>query len=234
MCLSSSLIMLFFSSGAKSERWLKTKLRSVVLAKEKQEFLQSKNNTAISEASSGHLDDASSLNNFQNKTEIITENEHQENVVTSDCDSKNSSVADESASQKIHDETLSENEIGNDAVIENINVKNGHDEKFCKVQDEKNDIHIKNKDDHILQSSLNLDFQKTSEKHDNLITQEKCEDVISPVTESAEDALNYVSSSEDLSEEFNDCISSVSTFDLGYISSKFDISKYFIANLSAF
>lgn len=206
------MIMLFFSSGAKSERWLKTKLRSVILEKEKREILRSKNNTPVSEVSSEHLDAESSLNNLQNKAETITENEPQENIAISNYDIEKSSAADESTSQEIHDETLNENESENDAVVENV--KNGHDEELCDVQDEKNDICIKNKDDHILQSSLNLDLQKTSEKHDNLITQEKCEDVISPVTESAEDALNYVSSSEDLSEEFNDCISSVSSFDL--------------------
>lgn len=206
------MIMLFFSSGAKSERWLKTKLRSVILEKEKREILRSKNNTPVSEVSSEHLDAESSLNDLQNKAETITENEPQENIAISNYDIKKSSATDESASQEIDDETLNENESENDAVVENV--KNGHDVESCDVQDEKNDIHIENKDDHILQSSLNLDFQKTSEKHDNLITQEKCEDVISPVTESAEDALNYVSSSEDLSEEFNDCISSVSSFDL--------------------
>lgn len=206
------MIMLFFSSGAKSERWLKTKLRSVILEKEKREILRSKNNTPISEVSSEHLDAESSLNTLQNKAETITENEPQENIAISNYDIKKSSAADESASQEICDETLNGNESESDAVVENV--KNGHDEEFCDVQHEKNDILIENKDDHILQSSLNLDFQKTSEKHDNLITQEKCEDVISPVTESAEDALNYVSSSEDLSEEFNDCISSVSSFNL--------------------
>lgn len=205
--------MLSFSSGAKSERWLKTKLRSVILAKEKQEILRSKNNTPVSEASSEHLDAGSSLDNLQNKTESINENELQENVIISNCDIKNSSAAVESVSQEIQDETSNENEIEKNDVIENINVKNGHDEEFCDVQGEKNDLHIKNRDNHVLQSSLNLDLQ-SSEKQDNPITQEKCEDVISPVTESAEDALNYVSSSEDLSEEFNDCISSVSLFDL--------------------
>lgn len=184
-------------------------MRSVILAREKQEFLRSKNNTPTSEVSSGHLDAESSLNNLQNKT--ITENETQENVVISNYDIEKSSPVDESVSQEIHDETLNENKSENNVVIENV--KNGHDEEFCDVHDEKSDTPITNEDDHILQSSLNLDFQKTSEKDDDLITQDKCEDVISPVTESAEDALNYVSSSEDLSEEFNDCISNVSLFD---------------------
>ena len=202
-----------FSSGAKSERWLKTKLRSVILAKEKQQFLRSKSNTPISEASSEHSDAESNLKIPHNKTETVIESVLQENIVTSEFDIQNSdAINDAIATKGINDEN-SENEIENNAVINNVDLKNCHEENICDIEDEKNNIDIAHKNDDSLQINLNLELQ-ASEDCNIQVVQEKLEDVVSPVTESAEDALNYVSSSEDLSEEFNDCISSVSSINL--------------------
>lgn len=213
------LFIYFVFVGAKSERWLKTKLRSLIVAKEKQQLLKNEK-IDVSASSNGSSDQSeSSLHDLEKEISIVKviseEVLEPESKLEETVDSENREETVELCTD-VKDTVHSENEQNivemctdfKDAIEETACLKNGHnsDREFESELDEK--VNTETENDLVTQDHLNLDLKPLPDSSSPAVI-EKMEDIVSPVTESAEDALNYISSnsSEAYSEELNECVS---------------------------
>lgn len=183
--------------GAKSERWLKTKLRSLIIEKEKQQLSKKKRNedSDSTETSPKHSDGSSS-NDPEN--EVDFKNIPEEIALTSESTMPKESISPE---KSLEVPTMVDN---NDE--EAGEIANGHDQEI-EHGDESNEKDDMKENNVVTSNQLSLDLEQSLDG-DDLNGEEKIADVVSPVTESAEDALNYIScnSSEGVSEELNDLV----------------------------
>ncbi|GFX32652.1 brefeldin A-inhibited guanine nucleotide-exchange protein 3 [Trichonephila clavipes] len=263
-CINSQFRTLESSDykGAKSERWLKTKLRSLIMAKEKKDHLRAKlsktetqneSEEAKKEGKSSEKvkDDSSSSTKsdeyIENKMEessqlsVSEDNLNVEKMVESEMDVQESEeIVIESNKTEIKIEVCDEDLdiTDKEAITRDIESslpvsKDELDEKFDDAQQFTISKELENEEcinkshesdtemqdlpqissmnipqiaiqyDECSRSDLNLDISyENSCKMDATNLQE----ITSPVTESAEEALNYVSSSssDDLSDGFDD------------------------------
>ncbi|GFR02809.1 brefeldin A-inhibited guanine nucleotide-exchange protein 3, partial [Trichonephila clavata] len=266
-CINSQFRTLESSDykGAKSERWLKTKLRSLIMAKEKKDLLRAKlskteTQNGSEEAKTGDKssekvkDDSSSTKSDEyieikmeessqlSVSEEFKDNLNVEKIVESEMDVQESEeIAIESNKTEIKIEVCDEDlDITDKEAITRdiesslpVSKDNDLDEKFDDAQQFTISKEFKNEEcinkshesdtemqdlpqicsmnipqiaiqsDECSRSDFNLDIPyENSCKIDATNLQE----ITSPVTESAEEALNYVSSSssDDLSDGFDD------------------------------
>ncbi|XP_035228366.1 brefeldin A-inhibited guanine nucleotide-exchange protein 3-like [Stegodyphus dumicola] len=261
-CINSQFRTLESSDykGAKSERWLKTKLRSLIVAKEKQENHAKIDRTCVS--ASAEKSDESVLQSVcstektsvspssENSDEPIsaypaeesepvllsTEKSDQPNennhCVENTCNHENieseipKSIDNNIIKEQIEnsysvDSTIEEHRSDNFSVIysQNEKVKESEraSENMLEAGDKQADLssnpcqdnisvsNISKKDDNICNLTSEPALNLPIEENPYLFNEPKVQDIVSPVTESAEDALNYISSSSSdiLSEEFD-------------------------------
>ncbi|XP_054716947.1 brefeldin A-inhibited guanine nucleotide-exchange protein 3-like [Uloborus diversus] len=155
--------------GAKSERWLKTKLRNLLADKEKKVLCKS--------------DKADTVDDLQSSNE----KDHEDNVIKSSPASSDEGDSSDELDKPMKSDESFENDKkeSNDTQEENQTVESKEllDDEEPNSELSEDDVQEK------------IDLQLDVQNDENLPNFCNAQEIVSPVTESAEDALAYVSSS---------------------------------------
>ncbi|GFT42290.1 brefeldin A-inhibited guanine nucleotide-exchange protein 3 [Nephila pilipes] len=193
-CINSQFRTLESSDykGAKSERWLKTKLRSLIMAKEKKDLLRAK----LAETRTGNQsEEASSENKSPEKVKDDSSSTKSEEYVESKLEGSSQPSASEESNSNINVEKIIESDMD---VLEAEEISNGPNKTEIKIEicDEDGDITDKEAITREIESSLSIskgnmvdevsDEVLNSSTYENFVTNEQCENKEESVNKSHE------------------------------------------------